>query len=76
MALVEALGSTAPLEASDRQDLRRLADLVGAPSEARQVTEPAASAINTFFARIGRQVERFIGQIWAVMDFKGAWLSR
>lgn len=71
LALVEALGSTAPLEASDRQDLRRLADLVGAPSEARQVTEPAASAINTFFARIGRQVERFIGQIWAVMDFQG-----
>ena len=71
LALVEALGSTAPLEASDRQDLRRLADLVGAPSEARQVTEPAASAITTFFARIGRQVESFIGQIWALMDFQG-----
>ena len=44
---------------------------MGAPSEARQVTEPAASAITTFFARIGRQVESFIGQIWALMDFQG-----
>lgn len=71
LALVQALGSTAPLEASDRQDLRRLANLVGATFDTSSPAEPAASGIGGFFARVGRQVEGAIGQIGALMDFQG-----
>jgi phospholipid/cholesterol/gamma-HCH transport system permease protein len=71
LLLVQALGSTSPLETSDRQDLRRLADLVSATVESSQAAETAAFGISAFFARIGRQVERAIDQIWALMGFQG-----